>query len=153
MKRRSPNLTSLRVDNVVELIRAWQGRLTWPALIEAIAQKFGTTYTRQALFKHDRIRIAYENCRDAAHAKIRTAPGRPMSAALKAAMDRIHRLERENSELRKQEMLLLEQFHRWVYHASSRGLTQEFLDQPLPPLNRRGNRVSPTGRLSLTRCS
>jgi hypothetical protein len=65
-----------------------------------------------------------------------------MSAALKAAMDRIYRLERENTELRKREMLLLEQFHRWAYHASSRGLTQEFLDQPLPPLNRRGNCTS-----------
>lgn len=40
-------------------------------------------------------------------------------------------------------MMLLEQFHRWAYHASARGLTQEFLDQPLPPLNRRGNRASP----------
>lgn len=143
MKRRSPNLTSARVDSVVELIRAWHGRLTWPALIDAIAQKFGATYTRQALFKHDRIRIAYETYRDAALATTHAESGRPMSAALKAAMDRIHRLELENSELRKWEMLLLEQFHRWAYHASSRGLTQEFLDRPLPPLNRKGNRASP----------
>jgi hypothetical protein len=143
MKRRAPNLTSVHVNGVVELIRAWQGRLTWPALIKTIAQKFGAIYTRQALFKHDRIRIAYETYRDAAHAKIRAGSGRPMSAALKAAMGRIHRLEQENSELRKREMLLLEQFHRWAYHASSRGLTQEFLDRPLPPLNRRGNRMPP----------
>lgn len=95
------------------------------------------------MFKHDRIRIAYETYRDAALATAHAESGRPMSAALKAAMDRIHRLELENSELRKWEMLLLEQFHRWAYHASSRGLTQEFLDRPLPPLNRKGNRASP----------
>ena len=69
-------------------------------------------------------------------------PGRPMSATLKAAMDRVHRLQQENAELRQHEMLL-EKFHRWAYHASSRGLTLGFLDRPLPPLNRRGNRASP----------
>lgn len=142
MKQRAPNLTPARVDAIVTLIRAWQGRLTWPALIEAIASESSATYSRQALFKHDRIRVAYEMHRDAA-----TTMGanrvRPMSAALQAATDRIHRLERENAELRKREMLLLEQFHRWAYHASSQGLTQELLDRPLPPLNRRGNRPSP----------
>lgn len=140
MKRRAPNLTSARVDTVVNLIRAWQGRLTWPALIKAIASECSATYTRQALFKHDRIRVAYEKQRDAAATTISAKWTRPMSAALQAATDRIYRLERENAELRKREMLLLEQFHRWAYHASSRGLTQEFLDRPLPPLNRMGNR-------------
>jgi len=62
-------------------------------------------------------------------------------------MDRAHRLQQENAELRRREMLLLEQFHRWAYHASSRGLTQDFLDQPLPPLNRKGNRA-PSRKLS-----
>lgn len=143
MKRRSPNLTPTRVDAIVTLVRGWHGRLTWPALIKAAEDRFGCTYTRQALFKHDRIRVAYETYRDAAQTATPGKPDRQMSAALRASMDRIHRLQQENAELRKREMLLLEQFHRWAYHASARGLTLEFLDQPLPPLNRRGNRASP----------
>lgn len=142
MKRRSPNLTPTRVDAIVTLVRGWHGRLTWPALIKAAEERFGCTYTRQALFKHDRIRVAYETYREAAQRATPGKPGGQMSGALRASMDRIYRLQQENAELRKREMLLLEQFHRWAYHASSRGLTQEFLDRPLPPLNRRGNRTS-----------
>jgi hypothetical protein len=142
MKRRSPNLTPARIEAIVTMVRAWEGRLTWPALIQAAEERFGCAYTRQALFKHAPIRVAYDVYRSAAPASARGKLNRPVSAALQAAMDRVHRLQQENAELRTREMLLLEQFHRWAYHASSRGLTQDFLDQPLPPLNRRGNRVS-----------
>lgn len=141
MKRRSPNLTPARVEAIVTIVRAWRGRLTWSALIGAAQERFGCTYTRQALFKHDPIRVAYDVYRSTTPAPARGKPDRPVSAALQAAIDRVHRLQQENTELRKREMLLLEQFHRWAYHASSRGLTLEFLNRPLPPLNRRGNRT------------
>lgn len=142
MKRRSPNLTPDRVDAIVELVRSWDGRLTWSALIASIATKFHATYSRQALFKHDRIRIAYETHRDREGKSHRTGSRRPISATLKAALERLQRLEQENAELRKREQMLLEQFHRWAYHASTRGLARDFLDRPLPPLNRRGNSLS-----------
>lgn len=124
------------------MVRAWEGRLTWPMLIRAAEERLGCAYTRQALFKHNPIRVAYDVYRNAAPASARGKRSRPASAALQAAMDRVRRLQQENAELRKREMLLLEQFHRWAYQASSRGLTREFLDRPLPPLNRRGNRAS-----------
>ena len=38
--------------------------------------------------------------------------------------------------------LLMEQFVRWAYNASTRGLTEDFLNQALPPTNRHGNPVS-----------
>lgn len=38
--------------------------------------------------------------------------------------------------------VLLEQFVRWAYNAGTRGLTEDFLNQPLPPPNRLGNRQS-----------
>lgn len=142
MKRRSPNLTPDRVDVIVEQIRSWEGRLTWPALITSIATQFHARYTRQALFRHDRIRIAYEAHRNRQGKTERTNSRRPISATLNAALERIQRLEQENVELRKREELLFEQFHRWAYHASSRGLTRDFLDRPLPPVNRKGNPLS-----------
>lgn len=45
-------------------------------------------------------------------------------------------------ELRNREALLLEQFVRWAYNAASRGLTEDFLNRPLPPTNRTGNVTS-----------
>jgi hypothetical protein len=97
------------------------------------------TYTRQALYKHESIRIAYEAYRENGSD---TEQGRPVPAELKASTERVKRLEMENAELRKREALLMEQFVRWAYNASTRGLTEDFLNQALPPTNRHGNRVS-----------
>lgn len=140
MIRRSPNLTPDRIDSIIEIIRTWDDRLTWPALVKAIAEKMRATYTRQALYNQERIRIAYETYRASSNAS--GVDRRPVPAALKASMERVQRLELENAELRKREALLLEQFVRWGYNAASRGLSEDFLNQPLPPTNRHGNRVS-----------
>lgn len=138
MTTRSPNLTPARVDAIVGIIRRWTGRLTWIDLIKAVAEETRATYTRQALFKHESIRIAYEIYRESG---IDAGVDRPISAALKASIDRVKRLETENAELRKKETILMEQFIRWAYNASTRGLTEEFLNQALPPTNRQGNRI------------
>jgi hypothetical protein len=102
------------------------------------------TYTRQALFNQDLIRVAYETYR--ASNTNATSGGRPVSAALGSALDRVNRLEVELGEAKARENLLLEQFVRWAYKASTRGLSGDFLNQPLPPTNQRGNRVNKLGR-------
>ncbi|WP_124671729.1 hypothetical protein [Burkholderia cepacia] len=140
MIRRSPNLTADRIDSIVGIIRSWEGRLTWPALIKAVATQMRSTYTRQALYNQERIRVAFGVYR--ASSNINGIDKRPVSAALRASMERVQRLELENAELRKREELLLEQFVRWAYNAATRGLSEEFLNRPLPPLNRHGNLVS-----------
>lgn len=137
MIQRSPNLTSERIDTIVEIIRGWDSRLTWPALIKAVAKKMHCTYTRQALYNQERIRVAYETYR--ANSNNADSDSRPIPAALKACMERVKRLEQENTELKKREALLLEQFARWAYNAASRGLPEDFLNQALPPTNRHGN--------------
>lgn len=139
MMRRSPNLTPERIATIVEVIRGWDGRLTWPGLIKVVSERTHATYTRQAFYKHQAIRVAYETKRENSGD---TDVRQPVSAALKASMDRVTRLETENAELRKREALLLEQFVRWAYNASTRGLTEDFLNQALPPTNRHGNPAS-----------
>jgi hypothetical protein len=138
--RRSPNLTPQRIDAVVELIRGWEGRLTWPSLIKAVDKKIHCTYTRQALFNQELIRVAYKTY--SAKSISTTKNERPVSAALWVALERNKRLELELAEAKTRETLLLEQFVRWAYNAATRGLTQDFLNQPLPPTNRHGNRTS-----------
>src|SRR5690349_19827692 len=100
MIRRSPNLTPEKIAVIVEVIHSWDGRLTWPGLVKEVFEKTGATYTRQALYKHESIRIAYE-----AHSEKRGSSdaGGPIPAALKASNERISRLETENVELRKRE--------------------------------------------------
>ena len=89
MKRRSPNLTPERVEAIVTMIRAWEGRLTWLMLIRAAEERFGCAYMRQALLKHTSIRVAYDVYSSATPASVRGKPGRTVSAALQAAMDRV----------------------------------------------------------------
>lgn len=136
MTHRAPNLTPERIDAIIEIIRGWEGRLTWPALIQAIGKRMRATYTRQALHKRERIRVAYETYRAR---QSNGSCGRPLPAAVKACMERVDRLEQENAELKQRETLLLEQFVRWAYNAAARGLSEDFLNQPLPPTNRQGN--------------
>lgn len=54
----------------------------------------------------------------------------------KVALDRIARLESENRRLESENNQLLEQFARWAYNAHPRGLDYDFLNRPLPLVNR-----------------
>lgn len=138
MTRRSPNLTPERIAAIIEIIRTSDGRLTWQGLVSEICKKTNATYTRQALYKHESIRIAFETCRENGSG---TNQGRPVPAALQVSTERVKRLEIENAELKKREALLMEQFVRWAYNAGTRGLTENFLNQALPPTNRNGNKL------------
>jgi hypothetical protein len=92
MTGRSPNLTADRIGKIVEIIRAWDGRLTWPGLIKVVSEKTHATYTRQALYKHEAIRIAYETYKEKPNDG---DDGRPVPAALQASYERVKRLETE----------------------------------------------------------
>ena len=93
-------------------------------------------YTRQALFKHERIRHAYEFQKK----KLPTGSGlvRPASSPelMRIALEKIERLESENRRLESENQRLLEQFAKWAYNAHARGLGYEFLSNPLPGVNR-----------------
>jgi hypothetical protein len=102
-----------------------------------------STYTRQALYNQERIRVAYETYRASSDAS--GIDVRPVPASLKASMERVQRLEQENAELKRREALLLEKFVRCAYKAASMGLSEDFLNQPRPPTNRHGNRISKPG--------
>jgi hypothetical protein len=87
------------------------------------------------LYKHERIRHAFELKKRELTAGI-SGPKRGTSPQLQIALDRIGRLEAENRRLESENNMLLEQFARWAYNAHTRGLDQEFLNRPLPSVNR-----------------
>ena len=133
---RAPNLNDESIAAIVGILDGWTGKLSWDALIEAIDRHTRARYTRQALDKHARIKAAF-----AARKKVLAeAQGERRSAAdspeLEAALQRIARLEGENTRLVAENQNLLEQFARWAYNAHTRGLDHAFLSRPLPPVNR-----------------
>lgn len=133
-RRRGPTLTRERVEGIASVIRAWEGRLTWPGLCDAVQRSTGARYTRQALGNHLPIRAAYETYTS------RSRPAMAVPLPETAGQKRIRLMEAENRELRKVQDTLLEKFARWAYNASSRGLDEAYLDQALPTIHRAGNR-------------
>lgn len=97
-------------------------------------------YTRQALYKHERIRNAFELRKNALSGEGGDVK-RAASPQLQIALDRITRLEAENRRLESENNQLLEQFARWAYNAHTRGLDHEFLNHPLPSVNRDQTKV------------
>ena len=144
VRRRAPNLSDDDIAEIVEVLDGWTGALSWDRLIQAIEKRFARSYTRQALFKHTRIREAFKGRKEA----LRQQPShgnRIMSAELQAAIARIARLEAENQRLATENEQLLEQFARWAYNAHVREMDEEALNRPLMPVDRKTGPAT-TGR-------
>jgi hypothetical protein len=134
-------LTDANIAAVCEMLDGWRGPLTWQQLVNAIGQRFGHRYTRQALNMHVRISNAYRLRKQT----LRDVPARPPSAAsieLQVMQERLNRLEAENARLKAENQRLLEQFVRWCYNASLRGMDDRYLNQALPRVDRERTKVS-----------
>lgn len=132
---RGKNLTDDAIEQIVRLLDAWEGQLTWKALIETAATRLYCKYTRQALHKHERIQAAFALRKESLRGQGEVAVARG-SGAIADAMVRVARLEAENQRLEYENQRLLEQFVVWAYNAHTRGLDKDFLSQPLPRVNR-----------------
>lgn len=136
MRNRAPNLDDDAIEAIAGILDGWAGKLSWEALIDAIERRTRVRYTRQALHRHTRIRSAFglrKKSLTGTRQKLGPAADSP---ELAAALQRIARLEGENARLTAENHNLLEQFARWAYNAHSRGLDQQFLNQPLPAVDR-----------------
>ena len=135
VKKRAKNLGDSEIKQIAEILDGWSGKLTWELLIDAIELRIFSRYTRQALYKHERIRHAFELKKNEP-SEGRKDVKRVASPQLQIALDRIARLESENRRLESENNQLPEQFSRWAYNAHTRGLDHEFLNRPLPTVNR-----------------
>jgi hypothetical protein len=133
---RAKNLSSADVENIVRILDGWSGKLTWDLLILAIARRTRTTYTRQALNNHERIKNAFGLRKNALTGKPSSGDEKAAPPELQVALERIARLEGENQRVRMENNSLMEKFATWAYNAHSRGLDEKFLSQPLPAVDR-----------------
>lgn len=127
---RAPNLDEARILEVVRLLDGWTGKLTWDGLIARIAEQTKSTYTRQALDRHPRIKLAFQATKE-------RLADQPLKEGLTKAEEQrrlanYDRLVSENLRLERENNALLEQFARWAYNATLRGLTEDQLNAALP---------------------
>jgi len=119
------------------MVKRWQGRLTWAALIRVIEQAKLVTYTRQALSKHSAIQRAYDNHQELPDVSAVKKRKRSASAEVQLVSDELDAAKTDVMRLKAENERLLGQFVRWAYNASQRGLTEEYLNQPLPEARRK----------------
>jgi predicted nuclease with TOPRIM domain len=134
-KVRGSNLNEKIIEDIVEVIDEWSSqKLTWDLLIEAINQAGLPLYTRQALERRPRIKLAYLARKEALRAK----PGQKNEAQPNTDADnaeieklkaKVKRLELENNHLH-------EVFKRWLYNATNAGVSTDVLDRPMPDIDR-----------------
>lgn len=127
-KDRARNLTDHDVNLISAMIEVWVGDPTWAEILSSVHESLGETYTRQALYKHSKIRNALAAKREEILRKKRINT-RKMNHE---DGEKLSQLEIENVRLRVENDRLIEQFIRWSYNAHTRGMGYEALDQPLP---------------------
>lgn len=145
VRDRSPNLDKRRIAAVVRIIRRLPGKPTWEAVMSAVEERLGCRYTRQALFGHPPIRLAYQERRSGAPVR----PGeRPVSDRAREAARAKARLQAELSEVKRREELLLERIAIWMYNAHANGIPIALLDARLG-----GTRLEAAGTASEVRAA
>jgi hypothetical protein len=136
MPERSKNLDDQAIEKIVHVIDGWTGKLTWELLIEAIAKRTHQEYTRQALFKHVRIRDAFVLKKKSIKGRTAEEAQSDLPPEAQALWQENVRLKAENARLTQENVNLLAQFARWAHNAATRNLTEDFLNQPLPEIRR-----------------
>lgn len=123
------------------ILDGWVGPLTWNALIDGIAKRLYTFYTRQTLYKHERIRNAFAIRKKLL--KDNPPPKRRRNSEQEKLEERNARLTAEVGRLRSENDNFLLQFARWAKNAHDHGMTEEQLNAPLPPVDRRKTKLHP----------
>ncbi|MHB1642690.1 MAG: hypothetical protein ACYCS8_08515 [Acidithiobacillus sp.] len=145
-KIRAKNLDDEAIELIVGMLDGWSGKLTWDLLAEAIAKRTRVRYTRQALDKHARIKVAFQLRKERLTGVPRAVRKCKLSEAeTEALAQRYERLLAENERLVRENNHLLEQFQTWLYNAHLKGLTREYLNTPLPSVDRERTRLPTRG--------
>ena len=134
-RRRAKNLDPRAVESILLLLDGWTNALTWQYLIEAVRERLGERYTRQALAGHERIAHAFAQRKQDLRVLRKGVP-RELSAEQRLEADRINRLEATVSRLERENQLLRERFVLWAYNAHVHGVGERELNKALPPVDR-----------------
>ena len=135
--KRSKNLSDGDIAEIVAILDGWSGKLSWELFIEAIAKRKHTSYTRQTLHKHVRIREAFSlRKKTLSNAPESSVSEDDVPPELRAALEYTARLQAENTRLKMENARLLEQFVLWAYNAHTHGLDHDFLARPIPKVSR-----------------
>ncbi|MER9338147.1 hypothetical protein NKJ06_29990 [Mesorhizobium sp. M0293] len=132
-----PKLSPNDIDQIVNQLTSWRGKLTWDLLVDKVTAALGRPYSRQALDAHDDVKIAFDLAKKRVREGKSASPASPdISPELATALDRVETLRAEVAVLKQQRDGFLETFAVWLYNARNRGITERDLNQLLPAVER-----------------
>ncbi|WP_319470115.1 hypothetical protein [uncultured Pseudodesulfovibrio sp.] len=132
----SRHLTPDAIDAIVVLIEKWEGKLSWPLLVNAVFLVIGSKYSRQTLSSKAKIQAAFDERKQ----QLKTgskAPKYYTTREVDLALQQLERLKLENKALKKERDTLLGQISIWSYNAAIKGLSERELNAPIPSANRK----------------
>jgi hypothetical protein len=129
------HLNPTLIEKIISTIENLEGKITWPLIVNKLEKTFNISYSRQTLSKCDEIRDAYylkkEGLTIEKHSTKYYSP-----REIQKILERIDRLEKENTKLKKQLNNQIAQIAIWSYNANARGITCTELNTPLPFVDR-----------------
>ena len=109
---------------------------TWDAVVRLARQRLGHAYSRQALFRHERIRTAFAARKEQLRGRHAGRRPRPKTDTEAALLARIDSLEADLSRLRAENESMMTRFAIWAYNTHVLGVPDHRLDAPLQPVDR-----------------
>lgn len=130
-KTRAPDLTSERIQVVIDVLDGWNGKLTWVLLIAAVEKILGITYSRFTLSEYPEIANHFGLTKAVLRGRYDLQRVVPRDQAVRAALKQVDRLQATVDRLKHENMLLKEQFVTWANNAERKGVTIMMLNAPL----------------------
>ncbi len=131
-KERAPDLTPERIEQVLEMLDTWKGKLTWELLLVAFEASSGHRYSRFTFAEYEEITTAFSLRKEALRGTLPQSRGTPRDERLRAALAQAERATAKAKRLQNENNLLLEQFTTWALNAERKGVTLDMLNAPLP---------------------
>jgi hypothetical protein len=137
MTQRSKNLSDGDVLIILRMLDGWSEKLSWNMLIDAVEKRLSSRYTRQALNNYPEIKAAFARRKNAFRGQdVKRATSSNLSPEMVVLSQENERLRSENTRLIEENDTLKKKFVLWSYNAYTQKLDEDFLNQPLPRIDR-----------------
>ncbi len=135
-RSRAPDITDELVQQVLDTLDSWKGKLTWALLLDAIEESTGHRYSRYTFPGYPQIANAFDLRKESTRSTVRPSRGEPSDERVRAALAQAARYDAKAQRLQAENDLLLEQFVTWASNAERKGVTIDMLNAPLPKPSR-----------------
>jgi len=134
--RANAKINETKAQVIISELERWRDRelgakLTWEK-IEAFSG-----YTRQALSRHLKIKMAYEAAKRALAGPLRPSASRSIADERQYFDQAVKDLRAKIQQYEALEQSWLQRWQRIAFHCAAKGLSMEDLDKPLDSINRK----------------